>query len=474
MSPREIDQIAAATRNEEYKRRFLQARREFIELRLKQDLEIRQVYARSADHIAAEIRKLVLKAPSSYIRKQQLEELEKMLRLEAGQLTDDLAAALRRQIHGAVEAGTTYSKGVTTTLFQDAGSTLVTASGINSMFARVNARAVEAAWQRTHKGLKVSDRIWRTGENYGKQLTRLVQESAAAGQDAVKTARMLERYVKQGTGTLLRDYPEAWERLKGRVPKDISYEALRLARTEATAAFGQASINSARLTPSYVGIKYCLSAQHRIYDICDVLATADEDGLGPGVYAAGNEPVYPAHPNTLSFLVPVHTQPEEMADKIKEWTQDPAAQPDLENWYNNVYKGFSAGPPGGIIREKAWAEKPLPGLERAYIAPPKLLKYSLDKEHPRGKNKAIVFERVLGYDPSTAGRLERDILDNLPYYNAVDKGRDQYGHRYQVIMALTGPNGNTADVVTAWRIKTGKDFPELVTTLVAKKKKVKK
>jgi hypothetical protein len=471
MSPREIDQIAAATRNEEYKRRFLQARREFIELRLKQDLEIRQVYARSADHIADEIRKLALKAPSSYIRKQQLEELERMLRLEVGQLTDDLDAALRRQIHGAVLAGTTYSKGVTTTLFQDAGSTLVTASGINSMFARVNARAVEAAWQRTLKGLKVSDRIWRAGANYGTQLTRLVQESVAIGQDAVKTARMLERYVKAGAGTLLRDYPEAWERLKGRVPKDISYEALRLARTEATAAFGQASIAAARLTPSYVGIKYCLSAQHRIYDICDVLAAADEDGLGPGVYAPGNEPVYPAHPNTMSFLVPVHAQPDEMVEKIKEWAQNPAAQPELERWYNDVYKGFSAGPPGGIIRERPWAEKPLPGLERAYIAPPKLLKYSLDKEHPRGKNKAIVFERVLGYNLNTAGRLERDILGNLPYYDAVYKGKGKHGDKYEVIMELTGPNGKTAKVVTAWIFRENKDFPQLVTTYVPKKVK---
>ena len=471
MNRREVDQIAAAARNEEYKRRFLNARRDFIDLRLKQDLEIRRVYASSADRVAEEIKRIGLKTPSSYIKRRQLEELEEMLRLEAGRLTEELAAKISRQIRDAVEAGTDYSKGVTATLFQEAGSTRVTVSGINSLFARINARAVEAIWQRTYKGLRLSQRIWRTGENYRTQMTRLVQESVAVGQDAVKTARMMERYIKKGAGTLVRDYPEAWERLKGRVPKDVGWEALRLARTEATAAFGQASITAGRLTPSYTGIKYCLSSQHRIYDVCDELAAADEDGLGPGVYAPGNEPIYPAHPNTLSFLVPVHAQPGEFVKKIKEWEKNPDSQPEIEQWYNDVYKGFVSRPQGGITGERKRAENPLPGLENAYINPAKLRDYSLNINHPgAGRNKAIAFEKALGYNQDHAEELRRNILDNLPYFNAASKGRNKYGERYEVIMELTGPNGKTARVGTGWLIKGDKAFPFLTSAYVTKKK----
>ena len=64
MSRREIDQIAAAAQNEEYKRQMLQSRREFIELRLKHDLEIKQIYIRSAQRVAGEIRKINLSSAS--------------------------------------------------------------------------------------------------------------------------------------------------------------------------------------------------------------------------------------------------------------------------------------------------------------------------------------------------------------------------------------------------------------------------
>ena len=391
-----------------------------------------------------------------------------MLHLEAGRFTGDLDAKMARQIREAALAGTGYSKGVTAALFRDAGK--VTATGINNLFTRINARAVEAIWQRTYKGLKLSNRIWNTGQNYRTQLTRLVQESVATGQDAVKTARMLERYINQGASTLIKDYPEAWDRLKGRMPKNISYEALRLARTETTAAFGQGSITAARLTPSYAGIKYCLSAQHRIYDICDLLAAADEDGLGPGVYAPGNEPVYPAHPNTRSFLVPVHAQPGEMIEKIKAWEKDPDSQPELERWYNDVYKGFIDRPSGGPGGGKVRAESPLPGLESAYIHPAKLLNYALNKNHPGdGKNKAIAFEEALGYNQDNAGELQSSIIENLPYYNATNKGRNDYGERYEVVMELTGPNGKTARVGTGWLIGNNKAFPSLTSAYVTRK-----
>src|SRR5690606_5467940 len=183
-------------------------------------------------------------------------------------------------------------------------------------------QAVEAIWARTRNGLYLSDRIWEQGEKYRNAMRDIIQEAVATGQDAVKTARMLERYVRQGAMTLARDYPEMMKRMKGRIPGNISYEALRLARTEMSAAFGEGAIAAARVAPSYLGMKWVLSGSHPVPDMCDTLATYDS-GLGSGVYPPGDEPPYPAHPNCLCALVPIHEKPEEFVERLKHWLEDP-------------------------------------------------------------------------------------------------------------------------------------------------------
>ena len=95
------------------------------------------------------------------------------------------------------------------------------------------------------------DFICRTGfgnkaKKYRNTMRDVDPESVAIGQDAVKTARMLQQYVRRGAMTLARDYPEMMKRMKGRIPGNISYEALRLARTEMTAAFGEGTIAASR------------------------------------------------------------------------------------------------------------------------------------------------------------------------------------------------------------------------------------
>ena len=328
---REIDEIKNAAGA--YRKWALEARKKYIELRLRQDPEIRGLYIRAADRVAKELRELALKTPSSYLRKRQLEELEAALRAEADRLTGSLTKAFEQYIELAVEAGGGYSQAIALDLFKKAG---LDTAGLRTMFATVNRQAVEACWARTKKGLFLSDRIWEQGENFRNAMRDIIQEAVAIGQDAVKTARMLQQYVRQGAMTLARDYPNMMKRMKGRIPGDISYEALRLARTEMTAAFGEGTIAAARVAPSYIGMKWVLSHSHPVVDICDTLAEHDE-GLGRGVYSPGNEPPMPAHPNCLCVLVPVHEEPEKFVERLKKWRDDPTSDPELEKWYNDIY-----------------------------------------------------------------------------------------------------------------------------------------
>ncbi len=328
----EIDEIKDAAGA--YRRWALEARKKYIELRLRQDPEIRGLYIRAADRVARELRKLTLKTPSSYLRKRQLEELEAALRTEADRLTGSLTKAFEQYIEQAVEAGGGYSQAIALDLFKKAGMDI---TGLRTMFATVNRQAVEACWARTKKGLFLSDRIWQQGEKFRNTMRDIIQEAVVIGQDAVKTARMLQQHVRQGSQTLAKDYPNMMKRMKGRIPGDISYEALRLARTEMTAAFGEGTIAAARVSPSYIGMKWVLSHSHPVVDICDTLAEHD-GGLGRGVYSPGDEPPLPAHPNCICVLVPVHEEPEKFVERLKKWRDDPSSDQELEKWYNDIYQ----------------------------------------------------------------------------------------------------------------------------------------
>lgn len=93
-------------------------------------------------------------------------------------------------------------------------------------------------------------------------------------------------------------------------------------------------------------------------------------------------------------------------------------------------------------------ENALPRYKQAVIPEDKFLKYTLDPL--KDPNKSIAFEKALGYNKNNAYLLIENILNNLPYYNAMPRGDIGYGMRYQVIMNLTGQNGKSAKVLTAW------------------------
>lgn len=323
----EIDQLKKAAGS--YKKDALEARKKFIELRHRQDVEIRQLLIRTADQIATEIRRLPKAASPS-----PLQWIEKELRLEAERLNGKLTKAVQEYITKAVEGGAGFSKAVTINLLDAAG---IEDIKVDEMFYRVNRQAVEACWTRTQKGLNLSDQLWQKSENFTANITEIIRQSVVLGQDAVITARILEQYVQKDTRTLVRDYPNMMKHLKGKVPEDLCYESLRLVRTETTAAFGEGTIAAAKATPSCKGIKWVLSLSHPVMDICDELAAHDE-GLGLGVYSLGNEPRYPAHPNDMCFLVPVHEQPEDFVQRLRRWRDDPGSEPDIEGWYQNTYK----------------------------------------------------------------------------------------------------------------------------------------
>lgn len=309
----------------------LRGRKKYVDLRLRQDQAVRAIYLRSADKLAKEIRRLKRLGTGSEMNMRYLVALRDSLKQNG--IGESLTELLKKDIVKAVQAGSTFSLEVS---MDQLSGTKLAKEPLRRAFFQVNERAVEAVWARTHNGLHLSDRIWRHDQKYRMAMSEIIQDGVAIGEDPVVTARQLEKYVRRGRKTLAADYPEMMDRMGSRIPQDVSYEAIRLVRTETAAAFGEGTIAAAKVSPSYVGMKWVLSSSHPVPDICDDLANADH-GLGNGVWPPGQEPMMPAHPNCLCVLISVHEDTGSFMRRLNEWTKNPASQPDLEDWYQNVY-----------------------------------------------------------------------------------------------------------------------------------------
>ena len=78
----------------------------------------------------------------------------------------------------------------------------------------------------------------------------------------------------------------------------------------------------------------------------------------------------------------------------------------------------------------------------------KFTQYAMNYE--KDYDKALAFELALGYNKDNVQLLIDNIREHLCQYEATPKGDSGFGMKYEVIMRITGANGKTAKVLTAW------------------------
>lgn len=103
----------------------------------------------------------------------------------------------------------------------------------------------------------------------------------------------------------------------------------------------------------------------------------------------------------------------------------------------------------------------------------KIFDYALNKDHPFGKDKAFVFESVLGFSASNGHVLIEKIREGAwqNRENLVEKELTPQGRRlYKLILEIEGENGRKAKVLTVWQ-KIDRTTLRLVTLYVCKSKR---
>ena len=258
------------------------------------------------------------------------------------------------------------------------------------------------------------------------------------------------------------------------------YVAERIVRTEAARAWADGFHARYDTDDDVAAYKWTLSSRHPHYDICDMYAQANLWGLGPGIFPKDKTPALPVHPHCLCHLSLVYVteiDTSRQRNHIKDggdaylkrqshakrchllgidgahaWEQGRADWREyMRNWSDDT----------GISRFHV-----LPNYGQAVIPDGKIFKYALNPDHPKGKYKAIAFQKALGYNLSNGNELIENVRRHLPIVLAVPNGKSSYGNKYFADMILVGPNGKSAKVRTCWQFDNGESAPRLTSIYV--------
>lgn len=323
MSSRELAEIKATAGR--YKIQALESRKKLLRALATTDRHIARVYNNALERVLA-----------AYQANRGIESLLEAIDedFKGSILFDDLRLEIENAISTGAAAGINFSEYVSLDVLRAAG--IETAPMLKSFYFQ-RQRAVAACYAKIYKdGLTISNRIWRISQETRDSMKAIVQ--VGVGEDAVKVARALETYVNQGAAVTSAKFPNMMRRMGSRIPQNIDYNALRLARTELTAAYGEATIASAKASPAIKKVRWVLSNTHPRTDICDQYAHGGENG--DGIYNAGDCPISPAHPNCLCTIQPAPEDIGSLVKRLKEWKKEPDSQKDIEKWYNSHYKPF--------------------------------------------------------------------------------------------------------------------------------------
>lgn len=133
------------------------------------------------------------------------------------------------------------------------------------------------------------------------------------------------------------------------------------------------------------------------------------------------------------------TAPHWNNDEFDEWLNS-GSELNFADWKNQKDNSVAKKSGSGIMKMNL--------KYFAKIPEEKFTKYALNYE--KAPDKAKAFEAALGYTKDNYQDLIDDIAVHFDEEKLVEKGDNGFGMRYSQVMNLTGPNGKTAKVLTAW------------------------
>lgn len=279
--------------------------------------ELQALYGAAAEQLRATILAAGFASGTGQIELDQLRALlvavDAVLDALASQRTAVVQAAIQRAADLGVQPFTAAGLAAT-------GRSVAEVLGTADAVAVSESAASFVRTFRHEDGLVLSDRLWRVDAGAKETLHRAIETAVVQGWSADKAAaELLYRGEPVPAGTRqaqaaaeARAVAGAADVLRDTASSPLA-STLRVMRTEINRAHGEAYMVGAERAPGVVGFRFLLSPRHPRPDVCDLLARQNLHGLGPGVYPTRAKTPWPAHPNTLSFVVAVFA--EEVTDE---------------------------------------------------------------------------------------------------------------------------------------------------------------
>lgn len=264
----------------------------------------------------------------------------------AERLINEALGQVDEEVRQVIEAGLAQSAALSVDAWAAAGAAVPAAAIGDDVLTWIRAFTDE-------NGLQLSDRLWRVGQAARQRVTEALQRAVVEGNSAAQAARdLLLRGQPVPADLASKEGQAAIRRIQVLLGDELLtgegnpwFLAERVMRTELNRAYGETAVRAAAEHPDVVAVRFRLSPRHPRPDICDLHATANLHGLGPGVYPIDNHP-WPAHPNTLSYLEPI------FIDEIT--TDDRKGRETLTNFLNGQPGTKQDAILGGKAKGWAW------------------------------------------------------------------------------------------------------------------------
>lgn len=307
-----------------YEKEMLKKREKLIELTLEERKEIIDIYNKASEDVLKRLKSV----KKGSMKERYLKELDKSLKNYKKKLNIELEKAIREYMRKAANLGISPTK----EYFKNMQIPMTLKNSFSSMFTNLSPSVVRviASGELYKDGKSLSSRIWNITNKNGNDIKAIIQNALIEQKNASDLAKELEKYIKSGVGTKQKTY------VKG-INRDISYEAVRLARTCMAHAMNEGSVQASMNNPFSKGLKWNLSSEHvprlskfgKTRDICDDYAEQNRYDLGTGVFPAKEYPI--GHPNCLCYSCEIVEDIEKSSDEIIRWINGESNKK-LDNW----------------------------------------------------------------------------------------------------------------------------------------------
>ncbi len=320
--------------NAEYQKQYRRARQQFPKLTQRAMRDILRAYRtagkRASKFVAGSlVEGLTTPTAKAYVAFQG--ELKKAAEAIAGEIEKITPVTVKKAADATAEVHVKYLGEAVETA--EAGAK-VAKSGIKNLYVGVNDRVVRDLVSRTSRsGYTFSKSVWRTAGDFPVQMNRVIEAGIAQGRDAIDIARDITAYVNDGKTAMIKRYGKLKRGVYGfaqRISDDVSWQALRLVRSELYMSLQNASVAQGKATCAADGkYDWVLSSGGQHKCVCGTLADNSP-------YGESRIPGYP-HPNCRCTITPRLRDEKKFNADLKRWVEGEKVS-HIDTWYKNVYK----------------------------------------------------------------------------------------------------------------------------------------